>query len=53
MNLYKKYNIKNDNFPDSRIVSRNGICLPSFTGLNKDLLDKIITVIKKGNNLKI
>ena len=47
MNLYKKYNIKNDNFPDSRIVSRNGICLPSFTGLNKDSLDKIITVIKR------
>ena len=45
--IYKQYLKKNDYFPNTRLISRNGICLPSFTGLNKESLKKIISVIRK------
>lgn len=47
MNLYKKYLNRNDHFPNSKLISKNGLCLPSFAGLNKESLIKIISVIKK------
>lgn len=47
MKLYRKYLNQNDNFPNSKLISKNGLCLPSFTGLNKQSLIKIISIIKK------
>ena len=47
MKLYKKYLNQNDHFPNSKLISENALCLPSFTGLNKESLIKIISVIKK------
>jgi len=45
--MFKKYINKNENFPNSRLVSSNYLCLPSFANLKKSSLDKIISVIKK------
>ena len=47
MFLFKKYINQKEIFPNSRLVSANGLCLPSFASLTKDSLDKIISIIEK------
>ena len=47
MFLFKKYINQKEIFPNSRLVSTNGLSLPSFASLTKDSLDKIISIIEK------
>ncbi len=47
MFLYNKYINQKEIFSNSRFVSTNGLCLPSFASLARDSLDKIISIIEK------
>ena len=47
MFLFRKYINQKEIFPNSKIVSSNGLCLPSFVNLTKNSLDKIISIIEK------
>ena len=45
--LFRKYINQKEIFPNSKIVSSNGLCLPSFVNLTKNSLDRIISIIEK------
>ena len=47
MFLFKKYINQKEIFPNSRLVSANGLCLPSFASVTRNSLNKIISIIKK------
>ena len=53
MHVYKKYITRKEIFPNSKQVSANGLCLPSFVSLKKPSLDRIISIIERETLHKI
>ena len=47
MHVFKKYIIRKEIFPNSKLASANGLCLPSFVSLKKTSLDRIISIIER------
>ena len=53
MHVYKKYITRKEIFPNSKQVSANGLCLPSFVSLKKPSLDRIISIIERETLQKV